>query len=68
MRDFRVRNLRSSGCRAERKAQVISLAYGNVKLHNPAITREDVERFDFVPKLRGARNGFAFNTPDTFVG
>jgi hypothetical protein len=43
--------LRSSGCRAERKAQVISFAYGNVKLHNPAITREDVERFDFVPKL-----------------
>lgn len=30
--------------RQERKAQVISFAYGNVKLHNPAITREDVER------------------------
>ena len=28
----------------ERIAQVISFAYGNVKLHNPAITREDVER------------------------
>ena len=28
----------------ERRAQVISFAYGNVKLHNPAITREDVER------------------------
>jgi len=25
-------------------AQVISFAYGNVKLHNPAITRDDVER------------------------
>ena len=28
----------------ERRAQVISFAYGNIKLHNPAITREDVER------------------------
>ena len=28
----------------ERTAQIISFAYGNVKLHNPAITREDVER------------------------
>ena len=27
----------------QRRAQVISFAYGNVKLHNPAITREDVE-------------------------
>ena len=28
----------------ERSAQVISFAYGNVKLHNPAITRKRVER------------------------
>ena len=28
----------------ERRAQIISFAYGNVKLHNPAVTREDVER------------------------
>lgn len=28
----------------QRRAQVISFAYGNVKLHNPAITRKDVER------------------------
>lgn len=25
---------------AERKAQIISFAYGNVKLHNDAVTRE----------------------------
>jgi hypothetical protein len=28
----------------ERRAQAISVAYGNVRLHNPAITREDVAR------------------------
>ena len=28
----------------ERRAHTISFAYGNVKLHNPAITREDVDR------------------------
>jgi hypothetical protein len=30
---------------AQKRDQIISFAYGNVKLHNPDITREDVERF-----------------------
>ncbi len=29
---------------AEEEEQVRSFAYGNVKMHNPAITREDVDR------------------------
>jgi hypothetical protein len=28
----------------EKRQQILSFAYGNVKLHNPAITMEDVER------------------------
>jgi len=27
----------------EREQQIRSFAYGNVKLHNPAITREDID-------------------------
>jgi hypothetical protein len=27
-----------------RREQVISFAYGNMKLHDPSITREDIER------------------------
>jgi hypothetical protein len=29
---------------AERRAHAISFAWGNVHLHNPAITRADIER------------------------
>lgn len=30
--------------REESREQAISFAYGNLKLHNPAITREEVEK------------------------
>lgn len=30
--------------REEKEAQIRSFAYGNVKLHNPSITREDIAR------------------------
>jgi uncharacterized protein (TIGR03435 family) len=41
----------------ELTAQMISFAYGNVKLHNPAITKEDVERIydELGPRLGNER-------------
>ena len=41
----------------ERRAEMISFACGNVKLHNPAITKEDVERIydELGPRLGNER-------------